>query len=316
MAFTHVTVLREEAVRHLNVRPGGIYVDGTIGGGGHAEAILSAAPGVRLIGIDRDPAALAAAKDRLSAWDGQVLLHRANYADMADVLAATNTPAVDGVLLDLGVSSPQFDEGERGFSYQQDAPLDMRMDPAQQLTAADLVNTASEQELTRILREYGEERWAARIAAFIVKSRTRGPVATTTQLAAIVKDAIPAAARRQGPHPARRTFQALRIAVNDELGSLQQGLVAAVDVLAASGRLAVITFHSLEDSMVKLFMRKEQKPCVCRPELPCVCGKQPRLRVVTPKGVKPSPAEVAHNPRSRSATLRVAERVLSAKENA
>jgi 16S rRNA (cytosine1402-N4)-methyltransferase len=314
--FVHQTVLLEETVRYLHVRPGRIYVDGTLGGGGHAERILSSAPNVLLVGIDKDPHALAAAAQRLSSRQDQVVLIHSDFAAMKDVLAARGIRKVAGIVLDLGVSSPQFDAAERGFSYQHAAVLDMRMNPQSQLTAEMLVNELSEAELARIIREYGEERWAVRIAAFIVKARAKTRITTTTQLVDVIKQAIPAAARRQGPHPARRTFQALRIAVNDELGSLRKGLEAAVELLEAAGRIAVISFHSLEDGIVKRFFQQEQDPCICPKHLPCVCHKQARLKVITPKGIRATPEEVERNPRSRSATLRVAERVLTMKEDA
>lgn len=316
MNFVHQTVLLEETVQYLNVRAGRTYVDGTLGGGGHAERILVGAPDVRLIGIDKDPRALAAAAERLAPWKDQVCIIHSDFAEMKSVLATRGITQVAGIVLDLGVSSPQFDEAERGFSYQHEAALDMRMNPELRLTAETLVNELSESELAQIIREYGEERWAARIATFIVKARAKTRITTTTQLVDVIKQAIPAAARRQGPHPARRTFQALRIAVNDELGSLRRGLEAAVELLEAEGRLAIISFHSLEDSMVKRFFQREQDPCTCPKHLPCVCHKQPRLKVITPKGIRATPEEVERNPRSRSATLRVAERVLTMKENA
>lgn len=315
MEFQHITVMQQEVAQYLAAAHGGTFVDGTVGGGGHAAALLSAHPYVQVIGIDRDPHALNAARKRLAPWVNRIRLLRGNFADLEQLLAAVGSPVIDGVVLDLGVSSPQLDQAKRGFSYQLEAPLDMRMDPDQQITAADIVNSAPHEELIRIIRDYGEERWAVRIAAHIVRARENRRISTTTQLAHLVKEAIPAAARRRGPHPARRTFQALRLAVNDELENLRRGLEAASSVLRAGGRLAVISFHSLEDRMVKSFFRTGEKPCTCPPHLDCVCGNKPSLKVLTSKGVKPSPEEIAANPRSRSATLRVAERVLPAKEN-
>ncbi|MGI6082191.1 MAG: 16S rRNA (cytosine(1402)-N(4))-methyltransferase RsmH [Limnochordia bacterium] len=316
MQYRHETVLREETVHYLRAAQGGIFIDGTLGGGGHTQAILQAHPETRVIGIDRDPEALCASKQRLAPYGARVKLTHGNFADLPELVKSWVPEGVDGVVLDIGVSSFQLDQARRGFSYWHDAPLDMRMDPQQSRTAADIVNTASEEELSRILRHFGEERWAARIASFIVRERQREAITTTAQLTQLVKDAIPARARRVGPHPARRTFQALRIAVNDELGNLERGLNAALKVLRSGARLVVITFHSLEDTLVKNFFRSQANPCNCPPRLGCVCGQVPQLRIVTTKGVRPSPAELKKNPRARSATLRAAERVLSAEENA
>jgi 16S rRNA (cytosine1402-N4)-methyltransferase len=316
MLYRHETVLRDEAVEYLQATRGGTFIDGTLGGGGHAQAILQAHPETRVVGIDRDPQALLAAGQRLQAYGDRVRLLHGNFGDLPDLVQAWVSSGVDGVLLDIGVSSPQLDEAQRGFSYQHEAPLDMRMDPQQEQTAADIVNTATEDELTRVLREFGEERWAARIASFIVRERQQTAIVSTVQLAQLVKEAIPAGARRSGPHPARRTFQALRIAVNDELGNLERGLRGALQLLRAGGRLVVISFHSLEDAMVKNFFRSSANPCICPPRLGCVCGRKPTMHVLTTKGVRPSSAELKRNPRARSATLRAAERVLSAKENA
>lgn len=309
--FTHVTVLLQEAVEALQVKQGGVYLDGTLGGGGHTEAILrQSGPDGVVYGIDRDWDALRAAGERLAAFGERLKPLHGNFHDAKALLAAQGVAQLDGVVLDLGVSSFQFDEGERGFSFQEDAYLDMRMDQSCGRTAADLCNTLTQEELTRIIRDYGEERWAARIAAFILQAREKKPVETTGELVSIIKAAIPKGARRDGPHPARRTFQALRIAVNDELGPLSQALEELVSLLAPGGRLAVITFHSLEDRIVKQTFKRLQNPCTCPPKAPvCTCGKLPVAQVVTRKPILPSPAEVEQNPRSRSAKLRVVQKL-------
>ncbi|MBC8529897.1 16S rRNA (cytosine(1402)-N(4))-methyltransferase RsmH [Christensenellaceae bacterium NSJ-44] len=309
--FTHVTVLLQEAVEALQVKPGGVYLDGTLGGGGHTEAILrQSGPDGVVYGIDRDRDALRAAGERLAAFGERLKPLHGNFHDAKALLAAQGVAQLDGAVLDLGVSSFQFDEGERGFSFQEDARLDMRMDQSCGRTAADLCNTLSGEELTRIIRDYGEERWAARIAAFILQAREKKPVETTGELVSIIKAAIPKGARRDGPHPARRTFQALRIAVNDELEPLAKALEELVSLLAPGGRLAVITFHSLEDRIVKQTFKRLQNPCICPPKAPvCTCGKLPVAQVVTRKPILPSPAEVEQNPRSRSAKLRVVQKL-------
>jgi 16S rRNA (cytosine1402-N4)-methyltransferase len=302
-----------EVLEALAVKPGGVYVDCTVGGGGHARGILErSAPDGVLLGLDRDPEAIAAAGARLKPFGGRVILVQADFRDLARVAAGLGIAAADGVLYDLGVSSHQFDAPARGFTYREDAPLDMRMDPTGGVTAADLVNTLPQDELARIIRQYGEERWAGRIAAFIVDERKRRPVRTTGQLVEIIKRAVPAGARRQGPHPARRTFQALRIAVNTELDALAASLRQAVDLLRPGGRLCVIAYHSLEDRIVKETFREMAATCVCPPGLPvCRCGRRPQLRVLSGRAQRPSPAEVAANPRSRSARLRAAEKLAS-----
>lgn len=310
--MSHVPVMLDQVVEILNPVPGHVVVDATIGGGGHAAAILPRIlPGGRLIGIDQDPRTLATARERLAPFGDSLTLVHANFRDLPTVLAGVGFPQVHAVLFDLGVSSFQLDEPERGFTYRADAPLDMRMDPGSSTTAADLVNTLPKAELARIIREYGEERWAGKIAAAIVRARERRPFATTGELAEVVKAAIPAAARRHGPHPARRTFQALRIAVNGELDALREGLVAAVQALVPGGRVAVISFHSLEDRIVKQTFADLSAACRCPPDLPeCRCGRPGVLRVLTRKPMVPTGQEIAANHRARSARLRAAERLV------
>jgi 16S rRNA (cytosine1402-N4)-methyltransferase len=311
MSFRHLPVLPAEVLHWLAPRAGGVYVDGTIGGGGHAAATLEqASPDGRLIGFDRDADALRAAATRLAPFGKRVTLVRGNFADMAHELSHLGIDGADGILLDLGVSSHQLDTGNRGFSFLQDAPLDMRMDGDAGVTAADLVNTLPEEELARIIREYGEERWAKRIASFIVQERGKGALATTLQLVDLIKGAIPKAKWEERLHPATRTFQALRIAVNEELASLEKGLDAAVGMLNPGGRLVVISFHSLEDRIVKERFRAFSRGCICPRELPvCACNHQPDLHVLTRKPVMAGETEVAANPRARSARLRAAEKV-------
>lgn len=306
----HTPVMLVEALRWLDVRPGGRYVDCTLGWGGHAAVIADrAGPTGLLIGIDRDPEALTAASARLSGQNCPFVPIQGNFADMKQLLSGVGVTGVDGVLFDLGVSSPQLDSDERGFSYWSDAELDMRMDPTQGESACDLIARLEARELAGMISIYGEERFARRIAGAIVRERERQPIRTGAQLARVVKGAIPAAARRSGPHPARRTFQALRILVNDELGSLERGLKAAVDRLALGGRLVVISFHSLEDRLVKRFFTHKAAPCACPPGLPiCACGQVPELAVLT-GAVLPGAEETAANPRARSAKLRAAERI-------
>ncbi|MBM7583312.1 16S rRNA (cytosine1402-N4)-methyltransferase [Caldicoprobacter guelmensis] len=308
MEFKHTPVLLHEVLELLNCHPGQVIVDGTVGGAGHAYEILKRiVPGGFLIGIDRDPNALEAARERLKEFEGCFKLVHANFADMKEVLKSLGIDAVDGVLLDLGVSSHQLEEAWRGFTYMQDAPLDMRMDPTQAFSAYNVVNEYSQKELERVIRQYGEERWAGRIAEFIVKSR---PINTTSQLVDVIKKAIPAAARREGPHPAKRTFQAIRIEVNQELSLLPGAIESAVDVLKPGGRLCVISFHSLEDRIVKEAFRRLSNPCTCPPDFPvCICGKRPLVKVLTSKPVTPTPAEVSLNPRSRSAKARCCQKL-------
>jgi len=307
--YHHLSVLLHESIEALNIKPDGIYVDGTAGGGGHSFEIASRLKTGRLIAIDRDPDAIKAAGKRLEPFKDRVTLVNANFSQLSQILNDLGIPAVDGILLDLGVSSYQFDVPERGFSYNYDAPLDMRMSKSG-VSARDIVNSASQDELARILREYGEEKFASRIASHIVFAREKKPIETTFELSEIVKSAIPAAARRSGPHPARRTFQALRIAVNGELDELGALLDDALSLLAKGGRLAVITFHSLEDRMVKQRFLSWAQGCTCPPDFPiCVCGHKPQVVIPKKKGVEPSKEEIEINPRSRSARLRFCEKL-------
>ncbi len=311
MAFVHEPVLLAEVLQWMNVRENGVYADGTLGGGGHSGAMLEASGGTAtLYGIDRDENAIAAATARLEQYPGFHAIH-GNFHDAKALLSQAGAPPLDGVLLDLGVSSPQLDQAERGFSYHEDAPLDMRMDRSQGMTAADLLAEVSEGELTRILREYGEEKWAARIARFVVERRQTQPLRTTQDLVRVVDAAIPKAVRRKDDgHPARRTFQAVRIAVNDELDPLDRALEDFVDCLKPGGRLLVITFHSLEDRLTKRCFQRLQNPCVCPPKAPvCTCGRKPKVRILARGAVPPTAEEIARNPRARSAKLRVAEKL-------
>lgn len=312
VGLRHVPVLLDEVITWLRPRPGQIFVDGTVGGGGHARRIAEAiAPGGRLIGIDRDVRTLHRARSTLREFGDMVTFVHDDFRNLDRILSELGVDAVDGVLLDLGVSSFQLDEPLRGFTYRFDAPLDMRMDTRTTTTAADLVNNLSTVELTRILRDYGEERWAYRIARTIAAHREAAPFETTGQLVDAVKQAVPASARRHGPHPARRTFQALRIAVNNELDALVQGLHAAIGALLPGGRIAVISFHSLEDRIVKQTFADFARGCDCPPGLPvCRCGRQPSLKVLTRRPVVPGAEELEQNPRARSARLRAAERIV------
>lgn len=311
MAFVHEPVLLAEVLQWMNVRENGVYADGTLGGGGHSGAMLEASGGTAtLYGIDRDENAIVAATARLEQYPGFHAIH-GNFHDAKALLSQAGAPPLDGALLDLGVSSPQLDQAERGFSYHEDAPLDMRMDRSQGMTAADLLAEVSEGELTRILREYGEEKWAARIARFVVERRQTQPLRTTQDLVRVVDAAIPKAVRRKDDgHPARRTFQAVRIAVNDELDPLDRALEDFVDCLKPGGRLLVITFHSLEDRLTKRCFQRLQNPCVCPPKAPvCTCGRKPKVRILARGAVPPTAEEIARNPRARSAKLRVAEKL-------
>ncbi|MGI6648036.1 MAG: 16S rRNA (cytosine(1402)-N(4))-methyltransferase RsmH [Bacillota bacterium] len=311
MMIGHIPVLLKEVLELLNLQNDGIYVDCTLGGGGHTQQILKKlGPRGLVVGIDQDSRTLAITKAKLSRYSERVKYVQGNFRYLKMYLNQLGIAQVNGILFDLGVSSFQLDEGERGFSYQQDAVLDMRMDPQNPILAKDLVNQSSEDTLAQIIRDYGEERWARRIAKFIVAKRNQKPIKTTTELVEVIKDAIPASARRTGPHPARRTFQALRIAVNDELKVLQEALNQAIECLAPGGRLVVISFHSLEDRLVKDTFRQQANPCECPPDFPvCRCGKQPVLRLITRKPVLPSADELRINPRSRSARLRSAEKI-------
>ncbi|MDR0357730.1 MAG: 16S rRNA (cytosine(1402)-N(4))-methyltransferase RsmH [Clostridiales Family XIII bacterium] len=313
MEYEHAPVLAAEVSEGLNIRPDGIYADGTLGGGGHAAMICErlSAKGA-FVGVDKDREAIAAATQRLDGFACKKIFYRGDFLDIKAVLRENGIDAADGAILDLGVSSYQLDNPERGFSYMKDAPLDMRMDAGddEALTAKDVVNTYDEKRLARVIREYGEERWASRIAAFIVRAREKGPVLTTGALTDIVKAAIPASARRDGPHPAKRCFQAIRIEVNDELRSLRRAVDDFSDILAPGGRLAIISFHSLEDRIVKEAFRHRESPCECPPGLPaCVCGKTPDARRVNRKPITASEAELAANPRARSAKLRILEKL-------
>ena len=308
--FHHVSVLLDECIQGLNIRPDGIYVDGTLGGAGHSSHIASKITTGRLIGIDRDEVALTAAAERLAPYGDRVTLVHSNFCDIASVLARLGIGGVDGILLDLGVSSPQLDDGARGFSYMADAPLDMRMDHSEALTAAAVVNTWSYEELKRILYEYGEERYAPQIASAICKRREQAPVRTTLELVDIIRSAMPPAALREKQHPAKRSFQAIRIAVNDELGAVSQVMRDAIPCLNPGGRLAVITFHSLEDRIVKNAMAEAAKGCTCPPSFPvCVCGKKPKVRLITRKPIVSGEEELSRNPRARSAKLRICEKL-------
>ena len=309
MEYTHKPVLLDACIQALNIRPDGVYVDGTLGRAGHSLEIARRLTTGRLICIDRDQAAIDAAQVRLAPYLDRVTLVHSNFSELKEVLSAAGVSGADGMLFDLGVSSPQLDDASRGFSYMQDAPLDMRMDTAAPLTAYEVVNTWPQEELRRILYEYGEERYAPAIAKAIVRAREAAPVKTTLELVEIIKGAMPPAALREKQHPAKRSFQAIRIAVNGELDALPPMLRAAVDGLNPGGRLAVITFHSLEDRIVKRALAEQARGCTCPPEFPvCVCGKKPRIRLVNRKPITADQAELADNPRARSAKLRVAEK--------
>lgn len=310
MAFEHIPVLYEEVMEALNIRKGCTYIDGTTGGGGHSSGICERLDGDgTLIAVDRDQVALDASSARLSEYTCNKKFIHTNYSDINALREAAGGP-VDGILLDLGVSSYQLDTAERGFSYMHDAPMDMRMNEDDNFTAYDVVNDYSEADLYRIIKDYGEERWASRIASFIVKERKNAPIETTGQLVEIIKAAIPAAARRDGPHPAKRTFQAIRIEVNGELDHLREAVDAMPDLLAPGGRLAIITFHSLEDRIVKESFAARLNPCTCPKEFPvCVCGKVADVKKITRKPLVASKEELEYNPRSRSAKLRVIEKL-------
>ncbi|MBO4992290.1 MAG: 16S rRNA (cytosine(1402)-N(4))-methyltransferase RsmH [Firmicutes bacterium] len=311
MEFRHVSVMFSECMKMLNIRPDGIYVDGTLGGGGHASGICEKLnqEGI-LIGIDRDRDALNAAAKNLERFSCRKELVQSNYSDIKRVLDELGIDGIDGALLDLGVSSFQLDNAQRGFSYMQDAPLDMRMNAGDPFSAYDVINGYSEKELTDIIRKYGEERWASRISSFIVNRRKQGEITSTGQLVDIIKAAIPASARREGPHPAKRTFQAIRIEVNQELTQLEKAVTDFMDVLKPGGRLCIITFHSLEDRIVKEKFNARLRPCTCPKEFPvCVCGKKPDVKKVIGKPMVATEQELELNPRARSAKLRVIEKL-------
>lgn len=311
MTFEHKSVLLHETVDSLNIRPDGIYVDGTLGGGGHASLVCSRlGENGRLIGIDQDADAIAAATERLKPYGGRVTIVRNNYENIDTVLAELGIPGVDGIYLDLGVSSYQLDTAERGFTYREDAPLDMRMDQRNAETAADIVNGYSEMELYRIIRDYGEDRFAKNIAKHIVRARQEKPLETTGELIEVIKAAIPAKIRATGGHPAKRTFQAIRIELNKELEVLEHSIDKMIGLLNPGGRLSIITFHSLEDRIVKEAFRSAAQGCTCPRDFPvCVCGKKPRVKLISRKPILPGAAEVKENARARSAKLRVCEKL-------
>lgn len=310
MEYTHKPVLLNECLDGLNIRPGGVYVDGTLGRAGHSLEIVRRLTTGRLIAIDRDKAAVDAAPARLEGHLDKVTLVRGNFGDLKSILASLGVAGADGMLFDLGVSSPQLDDGSRGFSYLQDAPLDMRMDQSAPLTAREVVNGWSQEELRRILWQYGEERYSGPIAAAIVRQRESVPIETTGQLAGLIREAMPAKARREKQHPAKRSFQAIRIAVNDELGEVERLLAGALDALKPGGRLAIISFHSLEDRLVKTAYADWARGCTCPPDFPvCVCGKTPKVKLVGKRPITAGGKELDENPRARSAKLRVAEKL-------
>ena len=309
-AFSHISVLLEECLEGLAIKPDGVYVDGTLGGAGHSSQIAKRLTTGRLVGIDRDSIALQAAGERLKPYQDRVTLVHSNFSEMAQVVRNLGLSGVDGILLDLGVSSPQLDDAERGFSYMADAPLDMRMDGQDALSAYTVVNGWSESELKRILFAYGEERYAPRIASAICRRRAEKPIATTLELVDVIRSAMPAQALREKQHPAKRSFQAIRIAVNDELTAVEKAMEKAIPLLNPGGRLAVITFHSLEDRIVKIAMNDAAKGCICPPGFPvCVCGRKPQVKLISRKPIVASDEELEANPRSRSAKLRICEKL-------
>lgn len=310
MEFVHKSVLLDECIQALAIRPDGIYLDGTLGGAGHSQQIAKRLTTGRLIGVDRDTVALQAAEKRLAEVRDRVTLVHSNFKEINQILDDLGYEQIDGMLFDLGVSSPQLDDGERGFSYMADAPLDMRMNRSDSLSAYDVVNTWSQEQLRRILFEYGEERYAPLIAAAIERHRSQKPIETTLELVDIIKGAMPRSALREKQHPAKRSFQAIRIAVNDELNAVSEMMQAAITRLKPGGRLAVITFHSLEDRIVKNAMQLAAKGCTCPPEFPiCVCGKKPQVQIISRKPIVSGAKELDENPRARSAKLRVAEKL-------
>ena len=310
MEYTHRSVLLDECIEGLNIKPDGIYLDGTLGRAGHSREIVKRLTTGRLICVDRDDAALEAAKTRLADWMDRVTLVHSNFDKVSDILDDLGLKGIDGMLFDLGVSSPQLDDGSRGFSYMADAPLDMRMDRSEGLTAADVVNGYDQNELRRILLQYGEERYAPLIAAAIVRRRSEKPIETTLELVDIIKSAMPGKALREKQHPAKRSFQAIRIAVNDELGAVGRVMEVAVPKLNRGGRLCIITFHSLEDRIVKNGMAANAKGCTCPPEFPvCICGNKPKVKLISRKPIVSGKEELDRNPRARSAKLRVCEKL-------
>lgn len=311
MEFNHISVLLNETINGLNIKPDGVYVDGTLGGGGHSlEIVKRLNKGGHLYGIDRDEDAIEAASDRLKEYSDRFTAVHGNFYNAADILESLGVDRIDGMILDLGVSSHQLDEAQRGFSYMQDAPLDMRMDRQSGYSAWNVVNEKTEKELNDIIFKYGEEKWAKRIAQFIVAEREKKPIDTTGELVEIIKKSVPKGARRDGPHPAKRTFQAIRIEVNGELAILDSTVDSVVEKLNTGGRICVITFHSLEDRIIKNAMRRHENPCTCPPEFPvCVCGKKADGKVITRKPILPSEEELEQNPRARSAKLRIMQKI-------
>lgn len=310
MEFKHTSVLLNECINGLNIKSGGTYVDGTLGGAGHSFLILKSMKGKGLhIGIDQDTNAIEASKKRLSDYKNSILIHD-NFYNIKKILFKMDIKGVDGILLDLGVSSHQLDVPERGFSYMHDAPLDMRMNMDSDFTAYNVINEYKKDEIERVIREYGEEKWASRIADFIIKERSKKNIETTYELVDIIKAAIPASARREGPHPAKRTFQAIRIEVNKELEILKDAVNNCIEMLNSGGRLCVITFHSLEDRIVKNVYKENENPCTCPSEFPiCMCNKKPKVKIITKKPIIPNYMEIDENPRARSAKLRIVEKI-------
>ncbi|MBQ9387876.1 MAG: 16S rRNA (cytosine(1402)-N(4))-methyltransferase RsmH [Lachnospiraceae bacterium] len=307
--FRHVSIMPDEVINGLRIKPDGVYIDGTLGGGGHSLLIAEKLSGGRLIGIDRDADAIAAATKRLAPYKDSVTIIKDNYSNIPRIVQSLGIQKADGILLDLGVSSYQLDEADRGFSYMADAPLDMRMDREEETTAADIVNNYPENELYRIIRDYGEDGFAKNIAKHIVAARSESPIKTTGQLAEIISGAIPMKIRKTGGHPAKRTFQAIRIELNGELSALETTIDGLIDLLAPGGRICVITFHSLEDRIIKNAFRKAENPCTCPPGFPvCVCGAVPKGRVITKKPIVPGEAEINENTRAKSSKLRIFER--------
>lgn len=310
MEFKHVSVLLDECIEGLNIKPDGVYVDGTLGGGGHSKEIAKKLEDGMLIGIDQDKNAIKKAREVLKPYEDKVIFVNDNFSNIKNILFKLNIEGIDGLLLDLGVSSHQLDEGERGFSYKQDAKLDMRMNSKAKVSAWDIVNSYSEEELHRIIKEYGEERWAKRIAEFICSEREEKTIDTTLELVEVIKKAIPSGARKGGPHPARRTFQAIRIEVNDELEIIRKTILDAVRQMKRGGRICIITFHSLEDRIVKETFKELSLSCICPPELPvCMCDKKREVKIITKKPIVSTEEELVENSRARSAKLRIAEKI-------